>query len=36
MKDPEKVGDIGTEYGMALAQLQHGDFIEARDKLSRR
>jgi predicted Zn-dependent protease len=32
MKDPAKVGDVGTEYGMALAQLQHGDLIEARDK----
>lgn len=31
MQDPAKVGDIGTEYGMALAQLQHGDFADARE-----
>jgi predicted Zn-dependent protease len=31
LKDPRKVGDIGVDYGMALAQLQQGDFSKARD-----
>ncbi len=34
-QDPTRVGDIGTEYGLALAKLQSGNFREAESAFDR-
>lgn len=34
LNDPRRVTDLGTEYGIALARLQMGQFAEARDEFS--